>query len=259
MDHPHTAISSQSSPAKSPEARTLVVWHLVLGIVVSLAAFGAFMGIADWVEDGASGEVRFDRAILLWLHHHQMPGLTELAKALAIMGSPPVIIGIGVVATIFGFVYRHVRGAAWTIPTAIVGSGIIIQGVKLFVHRARPDLFKPLLHESGYSFPSGHSMIAVVVYGLLGYFAMRFARSVVAKRAIVSVTILVILLIGISRPYVGVHYPTDVLAGWAVGIPWLITCMGLHEVLSRHFARAGEPVLNQPPPISRALEKRSDI
>jgi undecaprenyl-diphosphatase len=151
---------------------------------------------------------------------------------------------------------RYGAGAAWTLPLAIIGAGIIIQCIKLFVHRTRPDLFKPLLHETGFSFPSGHSMIAMVVYGLLGYFGLRFAAGRWARVVVVAAAAVVIVLIGLSRVYVGVHYPTDVLAGWAVGVPWLVACLGLHELLTRRYAAAGEPVLNQPPAMSRALDRQ---
>ena len=134
-------------------------------------------------------------------------------------------------------VLAKVRGAAWTLPLAVLGAGVIIQGIKMEFKRPRPTFFSPLLHELGYSFPSGHSLIAIVVYGLLGYFALHLVHSRAAKRAVRAVTVLLIICIGISRPYVQVHYPTDVLAGWTAGLPWLMTCIWLHEALTRHFAR----------------------
>lgn len=122
---------------------------------------------------------------------------------------------------------------------------MIIQGVKLLMHRPRPSFFTPLLHEAGYSFPSGHSLIAMVVYGLLGYFALKLFKHQAARLAVRIVTVLIVFFIGVSRVYVGVHYPTDVLAGWTAGIPWLIACLGLHEVLARRWPASAEPVLTQ--------------
>ncbi len=135
------------------------------------------------------------------------------------------------------------RGAAWTLPIAVLGAGIIIQGVKLFIKRPRPSFFAPLLHEAGFSFPSGHSLIAMVVYGLLGYFALHLFKNHIARFVVRLVTVLVVFLIGVSRVYVEVHYPTDVLAGWTAGVPWLITCLALHEVLARRWPSSGESVL----------------
>jgi undecaprenyl-diphosphatase len=250
-------IAQSFHPRPASQGIKIVGWHIVLGALVSVLGFSLFMAVADWVTDGARGAVRFDRTVLLWLHARQRPGLTELARILAFLGSPPVIVAIALIAAVVGKFARHLRGAAWTLPFAVVGAGVIIQGIKLFVHRARPDLFKPLLHETGYSFPSGHSLIAVAVYGLLGYFALHLAKSRAARVAVISLTVLLIFLIGISRPYVGVHYPTDVLAGWAMGVPWLVTCLGLHEVLARRYKKAGEPVLGKIPPMSRAVDRHN--
>ena len=160
------------------------------------------------------------------------------------MGSPPVIVGIALLAALDGFFWRKVRGAAWTLPIAVVGAGVIIQGVKLFVQRPRPQPFlQPLIHETGYSFPSGHSLIAMVVYGLIGYFALHLFKNHAARLLVRILTVLVVFSIGASRVYVGVHYPTDVLAGWTAGVPWLIACLALHEVMARRWPSTGQPVL----------------
>ena len=133
----------------------------------------------------------------------------------------------------------------------MIGAGIIIQAVKMEFRRPRPTLFQPLLHETGYSFPSGHSLISIVIYGLLGYFAMHLFKAHAARVLVGAITILLIVLIGLSRVYVGVHFPTDVLAGWTGGLPWLITCLAIHEHLTRRFVKAGEPVLHNPPSLDK--------
>lgn len=244
--------STHSTQMQKKKAAGLITWRLVLGLIVSLAAAGVFAWLWDQVKDKDRLTTGFDQAVLHWMHAHQTPWVTTLAVGLAWMGNPPTIVGIAVVAALVGLFWRKVRGAAWTLPIAVIGAGILIQGVKLIFRRPRPTLFHPLLHESGYSFPSGHSLISVVVYGLLGYFVMHLFRRHAARIAVAIVSILLILLIGLSRVYVGVHFPTDVLAGWTAGIPWLLTCLAIHEGLTRRFADAGEPVLHNPPPIVNA-------
>ena len=228
--------------ATQPAPR-IVLRHFVLGIVLSIFCTVVFVRVFDFVKDSGKDVTPFDRDILFWMYHHRAKWLTQAATFLAHMGSPPVIVSLAFVAALVGLVWRKVRGAAWTLPIAVVGAGVIIQGVKLLVHRPRPSFFVPLLHEAGFSFPSGHSLIAMVIYGLLGYFALKPFRSAVARFLVRLATVLIIVLIGVSRVYVGVHYPTDVLAGWTAGVPWLITCMGLHEVLTRRWPSSGEPVL----------------
>lgn len=218
--------------------------RLVLGLLVSLGGSGLFALLWDQVSDHGHHVTSFDRTILQWMHAHQEPWLLPIAKSLAFLGSPPTIVSIAILGAVAGLLWRKVRGAAWTLPIAVVGAGIIIQGVKLEFHRPRPTLYHHLIPEKGYSFPSGHSLIATVVYGLLGYFAMHLVKGHGERVVVATLTILLIVAIGVSRPYVQVHYPSDVLAGWAAGIPWLMTCIGLHEVLARRFAGAGEPVLS---------------
>ena len=224
-------------------APQIVVRHVVLGVVCSIVFTLVFAQIFDFVRDQGKNITPFDRAILLWMFHHRHQWLTQAATALAFMGSPPVIAGMALAGALLGLAWRKVRGAAWTLPIAVIGAGVIIQGVKLFIKRPRPSFFKPLLHETGFSFPSGHSLIAMVVYGLLGYFLIHLIRSEWGRLAVRIATVLLVVAIGVSRVYVGVHYPTDVLAGWTAGVPWLITCLALHEVLARRWPSSGEPVL----------------
>ncbi len=218
--------------------------HLAIGLALSIVFTAIFARLFDFVEDHGTAVSSFDREISFWMYHHRTQHLTQAATVLAHLGSPPVMAGLGAVSALVGVFWRRVRGAAWTMPIAIVGAGVIIQGVKLVIKRPRPSFFTPLLHESGFSFPSGHSLIAIVVYGLLGYFVLHLFKNFAVRLAVRILTVLVVVAIGVSRVYVGVHYPTDVLAGWTAGVPWLISCLALHEVLARRWPSAGEPVLS---------------
>ena len=242
----HVYLSPSAPPSKT---RRDAVRGLVLGLIVSVVFTVIFARLYDFVTDAGHKVLPFDHDLLLWMFRHRTPPLNALAEGLALTGSPPIIVGVGLVGALAGAVWRRVRGAAWTLPLAIFGSGVIIQTVKLIVQRPRPAAvphgFQPLLHETGYSFPSGHSLIAMTVYGLLGYFALGLCRGRAARLLVRMLTVLVVFAIGASRVYVGVHYPTDVLAGWTAGVPWLVTCLGLHELLTRRWPRSGEPVLKR--------------
>lgn len=239
----HQARQTVDRANATQTAPKVVLRHVVLGLIAAILFTVVFARLLDFVKDNGSDVTPFDRDLLYWMYHHRAPALTQAATVLAHMGSPPVVVGMAAVAAIVGLVWRRVRGAAWTLPIAVIGAGIIIQGVKLFIQRPRPSFFAPLLHEAGFSFPSGHSLIAMVVYGLLGYFALHLFRNEAARLAVRIVTVLAVFLIGVSRVYVGVHYPTDVLAGWTAGVPWLVACLALHEVLARRWPSSGEPVL----------------
>lgn len=237
-----TAVRLSNATQPAPQ---IVLRHVILGLACSIVFTVIFARLFDFVQDHGQAVTPFDRTLLYWMYRHRSRPLTETATVLARLGSPPVIVGIGLGSAVVGLFWRRVRGAAWTVPIAILGSGIIIQGVKLVIKRPRPSFFAPLLHESGFSFPSGHSLIAMVVYGLLGYFALHLFRDFRARLAVRIATVLLVVAIGVSRVYVGVHYPTDVLAGWIAGVPWLIACLGLHEVLTRRWPSSGEPVFRK--------------
>ena len=231
-----------SAAGIAPETRQRVVLHLLLAACASCLSFVIFLLVMHGVKDAKRPITAMDHDLLLLFHRHTTPFLTSLAQVLADLGEPKLIVAIGLSAALIGYFYRPVRGAAWTMPIAIIGSGILIQSIKITFRRARPDIFTPLLHETGYSFPSGHSLISIVVYGLLGYFAMHLVSRRWAKVVIGTLTVLLVIAIGLSRVYVGVHYPSDVLAGWSLGFPWLVGCLGLHERLARHYSQLGEPV-----------------
>jgi len=216
--------------------------HLCIGTGISLLI--CLLLARRW-RQLASGqeETRFDRRLSRRLRERRTPGLTRLARVLAVLGSPPLIVSLALAGTIAGVFFRHIRGAAWTLPIAIVGAALLIQALKMEFHRPRPALFQPLLHETGYSFPSGHSLIAVVVYGLLGFFAMRFFDLDAWDLAVGVVVIGLVFLIGMARVYVGVHYPSDVFTGWAAGLPWLAACLWLGAALAHGWHQSSEPSL----------------
>ncbi|MBR3210505.1 MAG: phosphatase PAP2 family protein [Bacilli bacterium] len=106
------------------------------------------------------------------------------------------------------------------------------QILKYVIARPRPPLERRLVTQGGYSYPSGHSMVSLCLYGILIYFAMTKIKNKSLKIICVSLLTVLILIIGISRIYVGVHYPSDVLGGYLLAAPLLITSVTL---LNRHF------------------------
>ena len=106
---------------------------------------------------------------------------------------------------------------------ASVGGGLISHGLKIYYARERPDLL-PLADTMTPSFPSGHSVLSAVVYLSLGVLLAQIAFKRRVKAYFLTVALVLTFLVGISRIYLGVHYPTDVLAGWTVGLVWALGC-----------------------------------
>ncbi|MCL5733679.1 MAG: LssY C-terminal domain-containing protein, partial [Patescibacteria group bacterium] len=131
----------------------------------------------------------------------------------------------------------------FTLAAGVVGGVLLFSLTKIISHRSRPPLFDRIFPVGGYSFPSGHSVMAVVFYGLLTYFLIRVVKKWRIKAAIFLGGIFFVFLIGLSRVYLGVHYPTDVVGGWMLGFFWLAIIITALEIRIRYFPPSHTPVI----------------
>ena len=142
-----------------------------------------------------------------------------------------------------GFVSLLLHGAVrFTAPkvllvgVSLAGGGGIIGGIKGRFARERPTLIEALAREGTFSFPSGHSFISLCFYGILASWWMRTRPKLGERLAIGTAAGSWILLIGASRVYLGVHYPSDVLAGYAAAVPWLTACLTAYNQYEKRIA-----------------------
>lgn len=127
---------------------------------------------------------------------------------------------------------RRARPAV-LVAVSVVGGTLLSSGLKLGLDRPRPDLVPHLVEAVSPSFPSGHAMLSAVVYLTLGLLLARFEFASAATRSyVVAVAVVLVLLIGSSRVYLGVHWPSDVLAGWCLGAAWAIACLLVSDRLA---------------------------
>jgi membrane-associated phospholipid phosphatase len=205
--------------------------YLTLGL---LAAAGCLWLFGRLAEDIVSNDplVSFDQTVATTIHELRTPALTTFFLVVTALGSIEAIAVVSLGgAVVFGAWRRWLLFGTWLITTG--GSVMLLLLLKALFARPRPYVEHPLLLETYYSFPSGHAMEAVVLYGMLAYFAVLALRTWRARAAIVFGTSLLVLLIGFSRLYLGVHYFSDVVAGFAVGGVWLSTCITVMEFLRR--------------------------
>jgi len=193
------------------------IW-LAAGLAISAFVIWAFAELADGVVEGESR--RFDRASLLWIHTHSPEWLEGPMRLVTALGYYWVVLPLlAAVASVF-FI-KGWRLSATLLLVSTVGGFLLTTFLKGVFERARPELFDSGYSASFYSFPSGHATVAVGFYGaltlILAYRLRGFARWAVA-----GVGVLLVLLIGFSRLYLGVHYPTDVLAGFLAAPLWLV-------------------------------------
>ncbi|OGF39762.1 hypothetical protein A2477_04245 [Candidatus Falkowbacteria bacterium RIFOXYC2_FULL_47_12] len=131
------------------------------------------------------------------------------------------VLAVGVILFGIFFLWRKYGEYALALFLSVVGGEVVVWLFKIIIHRPRPVLANALMIEPSYSFPSGHAFVAFSFYGLLTYFVFRWARRWYTKCITIAVGLCVIAAIGFSRIYLGVHWPSDVLAGSAFGAAWL--------------------------------------
>ena len=159
------------------------------------------------------------------MHGYTSVALTRLMFGLTRIGSPAVLFPLAAIIAML-FWWRRLRHDALVFLIAMVGAGSLNTLLKLYFHRSRPDVLWALAQEHSFSFPSGHSVFAVVLYGMLLYFSFRYVRYAWQRAGVMVAAAALIAGIGLSRIYLGVHYPSDVAAGYLVGCTWLVTVIG---------------------------------
>ena len=217
---------------------------LTAGLVLTGLFSWAFGGV---VEDVVSRDplVRVDLEILRFVHAHGEPGLTAGVAAFEAVFSPEVLLpaaalaGTGLLLAawrgVAGF-YEGLSGAV--LLASALGTGVLVWLFKLFFDRPRPPASLQLVHEAGQGFPSGHAMAAFTVGAALCYavFLRRPGSRLGSWRAKARAAVVwaaLVLLAGAGRVYTGAHYPSDVLAGWALGGVWSSVCITTAEVFRR--------------------------
>lgn len=211
----------QGSPGTGADRvpRGFTARFLLLSFLLTLAALIFFGYLADEVFEGHT--VRFDAAVRNAVHAHASPALTSVMRALSFVGSAPVI-GMAALLLIllFVFVIRWPRAAA-LLSASLLGDVALETVLKHFFRRARPESFFGYPLPDSYSFPSGHAMASVCFFVVLGGLVAHRIPNRGVKVAFWAIGIAMAAGIGLSRIYLGVHYPTDVLAGYAAATVWV--------------------------------------
>lgn len=215
---------------KRPKSIAWSPMFSVLGIGGFTVAFGLW-GFAEIAEEVLEKETDvLDKEILLAIEQLHTAWMDRVAIAVTFFGNPAFLT---VLTLAIGLLFLWQRRWGWFSNLAIATIGAVGFNfwLKTVFSRARPELWERTIDVGYYSFPSAHAMISLVVYGWLGYWlASRFPSW---RILILSVTVIAIALIGLSRLYLGVHWPTDIIAGFAAGLAWLVTCILSLEVAQK--------------------------
>lgn len=214
---------------------------MVLGaVLVIVAGTWGFIELADKVEEGRTQH--FDERLIEWCNRHPgPPWLQDVGRDLTALGGITVLTLVTIAVVIFLLISGK-RGAAVLMVVAVAGGLLISSTIKHFVSRDRPPQQFRQAYVFTKSFPSGHSMLSAVTYLTLGALLAQVTKGKWLKVYIISVAIIITGLVGVSRVYLRVHWPTDVLAGWTAGLVWAILCQLVERWLQRRGAVEREGV-----------------
>ncbi|AJE49696.1 phosphatase PAP2 family protein [Paenibacillus polymyxa] len=185
-----------------------------------------FSLIALWVSDH---QVRhFDHKIITAIGQLESPAMTRLMKCFTMIGSGiPVVIIILIAMFVLYSVLGH-RRELFFLAVAVLGSVLLNMVLKMLFQRARPEINR-IIEANGYSFPSGHSMTAFSMYAALTFLLWKHVPSRRGRILLVVLSSLLILTIGASRIYLGVHYPSDVVGGYFMSGCWMAACIWFYQ------------------------------
>lgn len=213
--------------------------RLIFVSFVTVLSISLFLSLFEEVWEKSVYINNVDTAILAWFRERRTPQLTLFFIIVTQFASFIVALAFMSFAAFIFYINKYYRFLIALI-ISMSGASLFIVILKELVARPRPELGNLILNEWGFSFPSGHAFTAVALYGLLGFFLFSKVKNIIMKAIILFATILFILLISFSRIYLGVHWPSDVLASLIAGSGFLLVLMVLlrldYEKSPKQFA-----------------------
>jgi undecaprenyl-diphosphatase len=205
-----------------------------LWIAAITLALSTFVAVTRETVVGG-GTAAADRAILLWMAARRTPALTGFMVGVTTLGSKIFLAALILVALTI-LIVRRDRRAAVHLIVASLGMGALEWVTKGVLERARPTEVAHLVKASGFSYPSGHSLATAALYLTMALIVSSHLRARAARAALVAGVALLVVLVGLSRVYLGVHYPSDVLGGISLGASWALVLAAAVAVLAARRA-----------------------
>jgi len=184
----------------------------------------------DHIHNLLEVALRLDITVLSYIVHHRSDRITTVMSVVSMLGNAGFLAGI----VLLGGIYLRRRSGSWVplLVLAAAGLGAAVFGLttKDILSRARPPAVWMAARASGWAFPSDHATCATAVYGALGYLVSATRESWLQQLSIWAAAVFASLMIGISRVYLGVHWPTDVIGGWTIAVAWLLILLGFYRL-----------------------------
>jgi membrane-associated phospholipid phosphatase len=213
--------------SKTSNVAIVLLAEIILGVALTLFALAIFLKLG---EDVVNKEViSFDASITQFVYTFRNPLLNTIMIIISFFGGE-IFLGSGIIATILFLLKKQKKDALIFSFTLFSGIGLNLLLKDMF-QRPRPQLM-PLVHEASYSFPSGHAMNSVMFYVCLSFFVFRKIKNAKLRNILTITAGGLIFLIGISRIYLGAHYPSDVIAGYMAGLCWFVVVLLFEKTLN---------------------------
>ncbi|MEK7559365.1 MAG: phosphatase PAP2 family protein [Patescibacteria group bacterium] len=194
--------------------------EIIFSIILSLAALFIFLKIGTGVLEKEVFSI--DVFLANFIYSFRSPQVTTIMMYLTFFGSPLFLFSLSVIGTLYVFTKRRKDALIYFV---VLYSGVMLNLIlKYTFQRPRPH-YLPLISEDSFSFPSGHAMNSFVFYAALSYFILRETKSATTTIFVSVISVVIILCIGLSRIYLGVHYPSDIIAGYITGFLWFTSAI----------------------------------
>jgi len=204
--------------------RRVFLLRLALGAFVLITAAWLFSALAEDVVNKDAPLGAIDLGVATWLHAHATPAWTALMLLVSDIGAPLTVMAMASMTAIF-LLWKRQHYPLVLLAFAVPGGALLNVIIKQLVHRDRPVFDDPIQILTSYSFPSGHAMGATVFFGTLAAIVVWQVRDRRVRALAVAAAALLVTLICFSRAYLGVHYLSDVTAGFLAGVVWLGACL----------------------------------
>lgn len=212
----------------------ILTTYLAISLGVVLVFGGTFAWLASEVIEREF--TRINTSILLWIHGFRADGLTNVALLMTDIGSVYGIVTFGLLMVLMLYLKRRYVDIG-TLVIALAGAAAMVFAFKLIFHQIRPHIFQPLVVENDFSFPSGHSTMSFTICGFYAWWIISVKREEVWRWLVAAFALFAAFLVALSRLYLGVHWPTDVLGGALLAFAWVGVCVAGQRWLTHHARR----------------------
>ncbi len=229
---PDSNLLRDVAPLARKHPKAYIVAHVVGGVVLIALLMWAFAALADELPENG-WMVHLDHAVTNFVQARNSEGGERFFVVVSLFGAPLLSALVAVMSLIYASRRDWLR--AGLVAFTATSGALLNAALKQVFHRGRPEFATEFIAHHSWSFPSGHAMESLIGYGVMAYLLLEHAGDAMWRRLLVAAVVILIILIATSRVYLGVHYLSDVIAGWLAGGAWLVVCIAAYRAERRRL------------------------